>query len=403
MVQLIGKIGGVNGAARALSTSQPAVTQAVSNIEADIGAPLFDRCASGSFPTDHGKQFLLRVDRFFDILDAAVGRVLTWRTEGPEVNEPQADRLITNTQLRSFVVACETGRVREIAQSLGLTDASLFRSARSLERVLGNSLFDRTASGPVPNKTGKRLARDFGRALREIELARGEVRFSMGRESLEIVVGVPPLPGSHELVRATRDFMIAFPKVKLRFVTGEYQKLLRDLSSGHLDLMFGILRLPEWVDDLQEEVLYDDDSCVITRPMHPLILRDRVTPEDLAQYDWLVPPPGTPRRARIEAIFEGSATSPLFSIETASLSLSRAFLLGSDAITLMARSEIQHELDLGLLAAISFKLSDQKQPKGLTTRVDWLPTQAHRAFIECLRVATAVQSSANPAKCKLGA
>ena len=34
MVQVIGQLGGVSGAARALATSQPAVTQAVSNLEA---------------------------------------------------------------------------------------------------------------------------------------------------------------------------------------------------------------------------------------------------------------------------------------------------------------------------------------------------------------------------------
>lgn len=40
MVQVIGRTGGVSCASRELSTSQPAVTQAVANLEADIGTPI---------------------------------------------------------------------------------------------------------------------------------------------------------------------------------------------------------------------------------------------------------------------------------------------------------------------------------------------------------------------------
>ncbi len=388
MVQVIGKLGGVSNASRELSTSQPAVTQAVANLEAEIGTPIFERRATGSYPTPLGKQFLLRIDRFFEILDNAIAEV-SRRSDGRPQNVPlRADRLVTGTQLRSLIATCELGHVSEIAHGLGLAPASLFRSARTLERALDKPLFDRTANGPIPNRTGSFLAREIRRAVREIELARGEILLAAGVESLEIVVGALPMAGSFELAKATRAFMDAYPSATVRIISGEYHKLLADLTNSRIDMIFGILRKPDWAEDLSEELLFHDRYCVAARTGHPLTDLEVVTPADLARYDWVVPQRNTPRRNRIEAIFENEAKRPHFHLETPSLAMSRAFLLGSDTITLMARSEVQSDLDLGILAALPCDFLENVLLKGVTTRGDWLPTSAHTAFLDCLRDVT---------------
>ncbi|MBI1218592.1 MAG: LysR family transcriptional regulator [Rhodobacteraceae bacterium] len=389
MVQVIGKLGGVSCASRELSTSQPAVTQAVANLEAEIGTPIFERCATGTYPTPMGVQYLLRIDRFFEILDRAIAQVLGWQEGGPDRNPPQVDRLMTGTQLRSLIVTCEQGQVSEIAHRLSLSPASLFRSARTLERALGRPLFDRTAQGPIPNKTGSYLAREFRRAVREIDMARGEILLAAGGESLEIVVGALPMAGSHELATATQRFMTAYPSVRVRLVSSEYHKLLADLSNSRIDMIFGILRKPAWADDVGEELLFRDSYCMVARPGHPLTELDEVTPADLARYQWVVPSVGTPRRTRIEAIFDGVEARPRFHLETSSLTMSRALLLSSDTITLMTRSEVQYDLDRGILAGLPCPFLDNVLRKGVTTRNDWLPTRAHTAFLDCLRDITA--------------
>lgn len=388
MVQVIGKVGGVSCASRELNTSQPAVTQAVAKLEAEIGTPIFERCATGTYSTQMGKQYLLRIDRFFDILDKAVEQVLVRHSGNLNRNLPQVERLMTCTQMRALIVTCEQGRVSEIAQSLGISPASLFRTARTLERVLGKSLFDRTAQGPIPNRTGDFLAREFRRAVREIELARGEILLLAGTESLEIAVGALPMAGSHELAKATRRFMSAYPSAKVRLVSGGYHKLLSDLENSRIDVIFGVLRKPDWAENLSEELLFSDSYCLVTRPNHPLTRLDKVTPADLAQYDWVVPQRNTPRRNRIEAIFEIEKMRPRFNLETSSLTMSRAFLLCSDTLTLMTRSEVQPDLDLGLLSSLPCAFVNNILRKGVTTRKDWLPTAAHTAFLDCLREIT---------------
>ncbi|RWR06923.1 LysR family transcriptional regulator [Paenirhodobacter populi] len=389
MVQVIGKLGGVSCASRELSTSQPAVTQAVANLEAEIGVPIFERCATGTYPTAVGRQYLLRLDRFFEILDRAVAQVMGRAENEAERALVQADRLMTGTQMRALMVTCEAGRVSEIAENLGMSPASLSRSARTLERTLGRALFDRTAQGPIPNRTGAFLVREFRRAVRELELARGEVMLAAGAGSLELGIGALPMAGSHELAQATRRFMAAYPSVRVRLVSGEYHKLLADLGNSQLDMIFGILRKPDWATDVAEEILFRDRYCMVARPGHPLAALEEVSPADMADYEWVVPAVGTPRRNRIEAIFEGEDRRPSFHLETASLTMSRTLLLCSDTITLMTRSEVQYELDLGILVALPCPYLDNVLLKGVTTRSDWLPTPAHTAFLDCLRAITA--------------
>lgn len=389
MVQMVGMMGGVSSASQELYTSQPTVTQAVANLEAKIGIPIFERCATGTYPTATGKQFLLRVNRFFEILDTAIAQVLGWHGSGPDCKIPRVDRLMTGTQLRSLIATSDQGRVSEIAQSLGLSSASLFRSAHSLELALGKPLFDRTAQGPIPNKAGDFLAREFRRAMREIELARGDILLTTGTGSLEIRVGAMPMAGSHELAEATQRFMVSHPSVKVRLVTGEYQKLLADLTNSRIDMIFGMLHKPDRAGDVSEEILFRDNYCMVARPGHSLTERHEVTPAELAHYQWVVPSVGTPRRIRIEAIFDGMQTRPCFHLETSSLTMSRALLLSSDTITLMTRSEVQYDLDHGVLAELRCPYLGDVLFKGVTTRGNWLPTLGHTAFLDCLREITA--------------
>lgn len=391
MVQMIGLVGGVSGASREMCTSQPTVTHALSNVELELGTPIFRRCATGTYPTAAGTQFLLRVDRFFDILDNAFAQLQLKTGSGQDRGKPRADRLLTGTQLRSLIVTSEPGHLDELAQGLGLSASTVLRSARALERTLGKPLFDRTARGLIPNKTGEFLANEFRRAVREIELAHGELSLSRGTESLEIVVGGLPMAGAFELAVATDQFMRSNPSVKVRLSIGEYDKMLLDLMNSKIDMFFGMLRRPETTNAIHEEPLFQDSYCLVARPGHPLSRIENLTPEHLTQFQWVVPPQGTPRRTRIEAIFKDCSSHPRFMLETSFLSMSRALLLKSDTITLMTRSEVQTDLDLGVLRDLHCPHLSDVLFKGITTRRDWLPTQAHQDFMDCLRLATQQQ------------
>mgnify|MGYP000073639631 CR=1 FL=1 len=388
MVQTIGRLGGVSSAARELNTSQPAVTQAVANLEKDLGAELFDRCATGTFPSELGRLFLRRVDRFFGVLEDAM-RDVQGSGADRHGKAPLAERLITGSQIRSLIVISEPATLEVRADRLGVSSTSFYRSVRELERTLGRNLIERTPNGPVCNKTGAFLARELRKAIREIDFGRIEVQQAAGSDAdMEIVIGALPMSGSFVLSEALREFMGLRRTAKVRVITGDYRFLLNELSLCNIDMIFGLLRKPEWATDLEEEAFFQDAFCVVTRKGHPLGLVPDITPQHLADYDWVVPAEGTPRRAQIDNLFAGTGKKPRFGIETSSLATLRALLVNSDLITIMTRSEVHFDANIDLVESMPCRFLAPLPAKGITTRTGWLPTDAHLTFLDCLRGAT---------------
>lgn len=387
MLQTIGRTQSLGSAAREMNTSQPAVTLALSTIEADLGAAVFSRSGMGTFATPVGAQVLLRVGRFFEILEAAMGEAAPSAPQGPQ--RPPVDRLITATQIRALIAASEPRSIEAVARSLEVSVTALFRSARSLEKTMRASLFDRAPQGRVCNPVGAALARQFRCAARELDIAREEIRLAQGEEDCEIVIGALPMTGALELAEAARAFSAKRRRARIKILTGEYDTLLEDLSNCRLDIIFGLLRCPAWATDITKEELFDDAYCIAARPGHPLSRLSAITPADLIKYDWIVPPDGTPRRLQIEALFDGLDAKPHFNIETRSLATSRALLMNSDLITLMTRSEIRIDTQLGLVSALPCKDLRAIPPKGIATRANWLPTPVHAEFLDVLRRVTA--------------
>jgi LysR family transcriptional regulator of gallate degradation len=62
--------------------------------------------------------------------------------------------------------------------------------------------------------------------------------------------------------------------------------------------------------------------------------------------------------------------------------------MDSDLITVMTRSEIESDLRLGLLRRLKGLSLKPSPPKGIATRLGWLPTSAHDEFLRILRQVT---------------
>lgn len=385
MLQTVGQLKCVTSASRELNATQPAVTKAISNFERDIEARLFERRQTGTYPTEVGLMFLRRIERFFEIIETALGAVDREPVPGRRLPGRTAEQVVTGTQMRSLISTAGISPVDVAAQRLGVTTTSLYRSVRELERVLHAPLLFHTASGPSCNTTGQELARQFVQAIQEIEYGRSEVKRAAGGEDAEVVIGALPLAGSLELARAVGGFTKSSPTARVRIVTGDYWSLLNDLRNCRIDMLYGVLRKPEWVTDIVEDAYFRDFYCLVARAQHPLAMKERVTLSDLVAYDWIVPESGTPLRQQIDDLFKGSPHKPHFGIETRSLTLIRALLFNSDLITVLCRSELTFDADIGVLKSIDGPFLGPLSPKGIATRANWLPTETHRNFLDFLR------------------
>jgi LysR family transcriptional regulator of gallate degradation len=376
LFESVGRLCGVRRASEECHLSQPAVTQAVGKLEEQIGAGLLERRASGSYLNELGVIFQRRVERLFAQVEAALVDLGIAPYHAPVL----ASR-ITRSQIRSLIAIFENGSFAQAARALAISQASLNRTARDLERNLQLPLYHRTASGIVVTTAGAEFARKLKLATREIEWGIEEVDAARGRCGGQLVVGAMQGAGSYLLASVLNEFMSDFPEANIRISNGSAADMLRTLRGGDVDLVIGLLSNPG-PEDLVQEPLVQTPFAIVARQGHPLLKKRKVTLDDLAAYDWVVGTAGSGRRVCFETLFSGR-TLPPAKIETYSLPVIRLLLTHGDSLTLLTSYELMYEDDA--LAPVSYGQIKPVPSLGVTARTDWLPTQLQTSFLRLIR------------------
>jgi DNA-binding transcriptional LysR family regulator len=378
LFESVAQLQGVRRASEECHLSQPAVTQAIAKLEEQLGVQLLLRCASGSYLNEFGIIFHARTQRFFAQVEQALLELGVPSSPFPLARV--ASR-ITRSQIRSLMAIVENGTFAQGARALGVSQTSLQRAARDLERTLRTPLYIQTAAGIMAAPGAVEFARKIKVAQREIDWGVDEVEAARGNVSGEIVIGALLLAGSAVLASVISDLVATYPTAHIRILNGNAEDVLRYLRNGDVDVVIGLLRNPG-SEELVHEVLAETPYLVVGRHDHPLMRREHLKLDDLAEYEWVIGTPGANRRIHFDNMFAGRR-KPQSRIATCSLPIIRPLLSQSDRLTLLTTFELLHEEDL--LAAIPFAPIEPVPSIGLTMRQNWLPTQLQSQVIELIR------------------
>ena len=378
LFESVARLSSVRKASEECHLSQPAVTQALAKLEEQLGVPLLERRASGSYLNDYGVIFHRRTERLFNQIDQALIEL------GVPNGRPPVSLIssrITRSQICSLIAIVENGSFTQAARALGVTQTSLHRAARDLERMLRTPLYVQTSSGIMATPGGSDFARKVKLAVGEIERGIEELEAAKGDFDGEIVVGAMLLAGSVVLASVLDDFVTRYPKVNVRVLNGNAEDMISYLRAGDVDFVIGLLRQPV-PDALVNEVFAETPYVVVGRHGHPLAKKPQVTLEELTQYDWVVGTPGANRRVGFEKLFEGGP-QPSARIATCSLQTIKLLLTKSDRLTLLTSYELMQEEEA--LTAMAFGPISPVPAIGLTMRQDWLPTQIQANFLRLIQ------------------
>ncbi|WP_172122059.1 LysR family transcriptional regulator [Devosia sp. 919] len=369
--------GSITRAAELNNVSQPAVTQAIRKLEHAYGMPLFQRTARGLFTSEAGQILARRVRRALDRLD----RVLTGLSS-------RLSLTATTSQLTALIAAVDAQNFSLAARRLSLAQPTVHRAIAELELECGKALFERTSGGMIATRAAIGLAQAAELAFSELAQAEAELGALFGREVGEIVVGAMPLSRATILPAAIARFREQFPTLPIKAVEGPYCDLLTGLLRGKIDLLIGALRYPAPVDDLEQELLFEDGLSVVCGPNHPMRSDREPTLGELARYPWVVSAIGTPSRAVFDRIFcEGNAPPSL--VETSSVMLMRELLAVSDHLGFVSSGQIISDVRLGSLVELPAALPQTTRAIGIGTRKGWEPTRAQSHFLDAIRHASA--------------
>jgi LysR family transcriptional regulator of gallate degradation len=378
LFESVAQLHGVRRASEECHLSQPAVTQAIAKLEEQLGVQLLLRCATGSYLNEFGIIFHGRTQRFFAQVEQAL---LELGVPSSPVPLARLSSRISRSQIRSLISIVENGFFTQAARALGVSQTSLQRAARDLERTLRTPLYIQTASGIMATPAAAEFARKMKVAQREIDWGVDEVEAARGNVGGEIVIGALLLAGSVVLASVINELVTTYPTANIRILNGNAEDVLRYLRSGDVDLVIGLLRNPG-PPELVHEVLAETPYVVVGRHDHPLARREHVTLDDLAEFDWVIGTPGASRRTQFDTMFSGR-TRPRTQIATCSLPIIRLLLAQSDRLTLLTSYELMYEEDA--LAALPFGPIEPVPSIGLTMRENWLPTPLQTNVIDMIK------------------
>ncbi|MBV9373936.1 MAG: LysR family transcriptional regulator [Alphaproteobacteria bacterium] len=377
----------ISRASAQLHLSQSAASQAIATLEAKLEVPLFVRRGKGTYLSEYGRIFEKRTLRFFEALEGAVHELAHEAGPVDRTSATAASHRITNAQLRALIAIYEAGSFTQAARRLGISLASVQRSARSLEAELRQKIFHNTAVGVTTNERGARFAERLLRATRELEGGIEEVNAKRGAIRGRILVGALMMAGNYLLASTLSKFISVYKAANITVINGPYDVLLGKLRAGSLDFLVGLLKNPAPADDVIEEELAPDPYKIAVRVGHRLSNKREITRGDLVGLDWILAPSlaCASRRMAFENTFHGLGR-PHTDVEIHSLPAIASILAHGDRAAILTQSELEVACQQGKrLKALNFGPIEPSSAIGVTTRKDWHPTYLQRMFLEFLR------------------
>lgn len=269
-------------------------------------------------------------------------------------------------QLLLILAIAEHGSINKAAEALYISQPALTRTVRDFETAIGGKVFERSAKGVRLTPVGEALI-DHARAIRAEFL--GAMRDAEGvhrdgRQHMYIAAApYHPLP---PLARALGSIMATRPTLELHLRYGPPDALVGWLDSGEVEMVLGPLLTGAAAHGYVQEVLYYDELAVYCAADHPLAALASVGLDDLRGAEWVLGPPGSFVRERVEGLFFNEAISPPHvRLEVEDVATRRSLVTHAAYVSAFQRNQIHSVVEPGLVAAVNYHWPQDQRAIGV--------------------------------------
>ena len=153
-------------------------------------------------------------------------------------------------QLRALVAVFEEGSFSAAASRLNIVQPALSQQIIGLEKELNVQLFERTNRGVAPTPYGKRLVNHARLILRQMEIARNDLRTSMESEPAgEVIIALPVTATANLAPRLLVWLEQRYPRITLNIVEGLSSESGHVVETGKVEL--GVIPNAAELDDVE--------------------------------------------------------------------------------------------------------------------------------------------------------
>jgi DNA-binding transcriptional LysR family regulator len=194
---------------------------------------------------------------------------------------------MTFHQLEIFDAVVEKLSITEAARKIRISQPSVSKQLRFLERECGLKLYVKSGRGIKITDEGRLLQTAAKPILRQMEDLRGSFlnRVADARATT-LRVGSTPSPGAFFLPGVLKSFVKLHPEIHPTLRTGYPDAIKAMLLDGKIDI--AVTTIPSFHPQIVEEVIGSEEILAIVSAKHALAHKRRLTESDLAKVPFIM-------------------------------------------------------------------------------------------------------------------
>lgn len=267
---------------------------------------------------------------------------------------------MTLEQLRIFVAVAERQHVTRAAEALRIAQSAASASIAALEGRHGAKLFHRVGRGIELTEAGTLFLAEARAVLARAEAAELVLSELGGLKRGTLAVQASQTIASYWLPRHLVAFRRAHPGIDIRLAVGNTAQVAAAVHDGSAELGF----VEGAVDDpaLESRAVARDQLVVVVGTEHPWAGCGAVTPDRLAESDWVLREAGSGTRSVFEAALAGfglPASRLRVALELPSNESVRAAVEAGMGATAISASVAAPSIEAGLLHQVGLTLPER--------------------------------------------
>lgn len=240
------------------------------------------------------------------------------------------------------------------ADALFMTQPAVTFQIKQLEEQYTTRLFERRHGGISLTPAGELVLSYAEKILAlsdEMETRLGEMT---GEMRGPLLVGASTTIAEFMLPRILGEFNALYPQVRARLIVANSESIESRVAEHTLDI--GLIEAPGRLTGLSSLICCEDELRVICAPDYPLAEMQSVSPDQLADYEFISREPGSGTRAITDAYFREHGIAPeslKTQMELGSPEALKGVVSTGLGFAIVSRTVVEKETQLGELVAIS--------------------------------------------------
>lgn len=257
--------------------------------------------------------------------------------------------------VRYFEEVAEQKSIRRAAERLHIAPSAVTRQIAKFEEMLGLPLFERlprgvrlTSAGEIMLAQVRRMRRDFGQALGQVDALKGMRRG-------QVRIGILQYMGAQLIPDLIADVSRDYPGIFFSVHSANSPEIVDGVARGELDI--GLCWAPPAAAPVRRVRCFPVSLGLVVPPHHEWARRKSLPLSACVGQPLILPTPDTEPRRMIDSMQRGSPANLSLLAETNSMATMTRLVLAGAGVAVMTRVTVAEEIRAGALVHIP--LSDR--------------------------------------------